>query len=133
MGDLEKAVLRRQFITLNTCTGKNNHLHSLKMAYKHIKRCLTLLVTKDLKIKTTMRYHCTSFRIRMIKHTHTHTHTKLQIPDKDAEQWELFSASVQFGRSVVSDSLRPHGSEHTRPPCVSPTPRVYPNSCPLSR
>ena len=75
MGDLEKAVLRRQFITLNTCTGKNNHLHSLKMAYKHIKRCLTLLVTKDLKIKTTMRYHCTSFRIRMIKHTHTHTHT----------------------------------------------------------
>ena len=39
---------------------------------------------------------------------------------------------VQFS-SVVSDSLRPHESQHTRPPCPSPTPRVYPNSCPLSR
>ena len=41
--------------------------------------------------------------------------------------------SVQFSRSVVSDSLRPHGLQHTRPPCPSPTPGVYPNSCPLSR
>ena len=32
----------------------------------------------------------------------------------------------------MSDSLRPHGLQHTRPPCPSPTPRVYPNSCPLS-
>ena len=30
-------------------------------------------------------------------------------------------------------TLRPHGLQHTRPPCPSPTPRVYPNSCPLSR
>ena len=44
----------------------------------------------------------------------------------------LFS-SVQFSHSVVADSLRPHGLQHTRPPCPSPTPRVYPNSCPLSR
>ena len=42
-------------------------------------------------------------------------------------------SSVQFSRSVVSDSLRPHESQHTRPPCPSPTPGVYPNSCPLSR
>ena len=42
------------------------------------------------------------------------------------------SASVQFSRSVVSDSLRPHESQHARPPCPSPTLRVYPNSCPLS-
>ena len=40
--------------------------------------------------------------------------------------------SVQFCRSVVSDSLRSHGQQHTRPPCPSPTPGVYPNSCPLS-
>ena len=39
---------------------------------------------------------------------------------------------IQFG-SVVSDSLRPHGPQHTRPPCPSPTPRAYSNSCPLSR
>ena len=42
-------------------------------------------------------------------------------------------ASVQFSRSVVSDSLRPHGQKHARPPCSSPTPVVYSNSCPWSR
>ena len=41
--------------------------------------------------------------------------------------------SVQFSRSVVSDFLRPHESQHTRPPCPSPTPRVYSNSCPSSQ
>ena len=41
--------------------------------------------------------------------------------------------SVQFSRSVVSDSLWPHESQHTRPPCPSPTPRAYSNSCPSSR
>ena len=42
------------------------------------------------------------------------------------------SSSVQFSRSVVSDFLWPHEPQHTRPPCPSPTPRVHPNSCPLS-
>ena len=42
-------------------------------------------------------------------------------------------SSVQFSRSIVSDSLRPHESQHTRPPCPSPPPRVYSNSCPSSR
>ena len=41
--------------------------------------------------------------------------------------------SVQFSRSVMSDSLRPHESQHARPPCPSPTPRIYSNSCPSSR
>ena len=40
---------------------------------------------------------------------------------------------VQFSHSVVSDSLQPHEPQHTRPPCPSPAPRVYPNPCPLSR
>ena len=44
----------------------------------------------------------------------------------------ICSDSVQFGRSVVSDSLWPHGLQHTRLPCSSPTPGVYSNSCPLS-
>ena len=39
----------------------------------------------------------------------------------------------QFSHSVVSDSLRPHEPQQARPPCPSPTPRVYWNSCPLSR
>ena len=42
-------------------------------------------------------------------------------------------SSVQFSHSVVSNSLWPHESQPTRPPCPSPTPRVHPNSCPLSR
>ena len=41
--------------------------------------------------------------------------------------------SYQFSCSVVSDSLRPHELQHARPPCPSPTPRAYPNSCPLSQ
>ena len=40
---------------------------------------------------------------------------------------------VQFSCSVMSDSLRPQGLQHARPPCPSPTPRVYSNSCPLSQ
>ena len=45
--------------------------------------------------------------------------------------WIQFS-SVQFSRSVVSDSLRPHGSQHARPPCPSPSPGVHSDSRPLS-
>ena len=41
-------------------------------------------------------------------------------------------SSVQFSHSVMSDSLRPHGLQHARPPCPSPTPGVYSNSWPLS-
>ena len=40
--------------------------------------------------------------------------------------------SVQFSHSVVSNSLQPHEPQHTRPPCPSPTPGIYSNSCPLS-
>ena len=41
-------------------------------------------------------------------------------------------SSVQFSHSVVSNSLLPHGLQHARLPCPSPTPRAYSNSCPLS-
>ena len=41
--------------------------------------------------------------------------------------------SVQFSRSVVSDSLRPHGLQHARLPCLSPTPGACSNSCPSSQ
>ena len=42
-------------------------------------------------------------------------------------------SSVQFSCSVMSDSLWPHGLQHARPPCPSQSPRVYSNSCRLSR
>ena len=50
-------------------------------------------------------------------------------------RWNLWSLSYkeepgpQFSCSVVSDSLRPHGLQHARFPCPSPTPRVHPNPC----
>ena len=40
---------------------------------------------------------------------------------------------IQFSHSVVSNSLQPPGLQHTRPPCPSPTPGVYSNSCPLTQ
>ena len=43
------------------------------------------------------------------------------------------SDSIQFSRSVMSDSLRPHEPQHARPPCPSPTPGAYSNSCLLSQ
>ena len=52
--------------------------------------------------------------IEVTSHTHTHTDTYTK----------LFY-SVQFSHSVVSDSLRPHGLQHTRPPCPSSAPRVF--------
>ena len=45
----------------------------------------------------------------------------------------VHSSSVQFSRSVVSDSLQPHELQHARPPYPSPTPRVHSNSCPSSQ
>ena len=41
--------------------------------------------------------------------------------------------AVQFSSSVMSEYLRPHGLQHTRLPCPSPTPRAYSDSCPLSQ
>ena len=46
---------------------------------------------------------------------------------------KLPALSVQFSCSVMFDSSRPHGPQHTRPPCSTPTPWVYSNSSPLSR
>ena len=48
--------------------------------------------------------------------------------------WEWATVfEVQFSRSVMSDSLQPHGLQHARPPCPSPTPEVHSNACPWSR
>ena len=57
----------------------------------------------------------------------THKHLDFCLPDK------VMTFSVQFSLSVVSDSLRPHESQHARPPCPSPVPGDHPNSCPSSQ
>ena len=70
-----------------------------------------------------------SLHYRMYVYTHTHTHTYMYI----LYILYIYIYSVQFSRSVVSDSLRPHESQHARPPCPSPNPRVHSDSHPSSR
>ena len=55
------------------------------------------------------------------------------LPTLAEDEISSFFSSVQFSRSVVSDSLQPHESQHARPPCPSPTPRVHSDSCPSSQ
>ena len=45
----------------------------------------------------------------------------------------MAESSVQFSHSVVSDTLKPHESQHTRPSCPSPTPGVHSDTCPSSQ
>ena len=54
-----------------------------------------------------------------------------EVSQKEKHQYSI--SLGQFSCSVVCNSLRPHESQHTRPPCPSPTPGVHSNSCPLSR
>ena len=54
-------------------------------------------------------------------------------PSRGRKEKQIQFSSVQFSCSVVSDSLQPCGLQQARPPCPSPTPRVYSNSCPLSQ
>ena len=71
------------------------------------------------------------FRYR--KHIHSCLELRVRTENDWKRAWDFFrGVSVQFSRSAVSDSLQPHESQHARPPCPSPTPGVYPNSCPSS-
>ena len=58
--------------------------------------------------------------------------TKLKLCKLVTQCLSSLQSVSEFSRSVRSNSWRPHGLQHTRPPCPSPTPRVYSNSCPLS-
>ena len=72
----------------------------------------------------------------MIWDDHTHSYEFINHPSANetlrAVKVYIPFRSVQFSCSVVSDSLRPHESQHTRPPCPSPTPGVHSDSCPSS-
>ena len=76
-------------------------------------------------------YGHTCGRVCLCVFSYMHGHTRQM-----GNLWDaLVSYSVQFSsvHSVMSNSLWPHESQHARPPCPSPTPRVHPNSCPLSQ
>ena len=68
------------------------------------------------------KWHPASISLKLKRHQSC-------LKEKIAPMWESL---VQFSCSVLSNSLWPLGLQHTRPPCPSPTPRVYSNSCPLS-
>ena len=55
------------------------------------------------------------------------------LDSKDIQPVHAKGNQFQFSHSVMSDSLQPHGLQHARPPCPSPTPGVHPSSCPLSQ
>ena len=87
-----------------------------------------------------MGWHVKVFleNIRMIiiisSKTSSQMFLSLALLSKTSMSWwlSLFPGSDQISRSVVSDSLRPHESQHARPSCPSPAPGVYSNSSPLS-
>ena len=56
-----------------------------------------------------------------------------ELPKVETDRHKWYASSVQFSRSVVSDSLQSHESQHSRPPSPAPTPGVHSNSCPSSR
>ena len=64
---------------------------------------------------------------------HEHLTVKFRLKLKKVGKITISLSSVQFSRSAVSDSLRPHESQHARSPCPSPTPGVHSDSCPSSQ
>ena len=95
------------------------------------KKFSTLLIMQEMQLKTTMRYHFIPGRMAIINKT-VNNKVNLWLIHVDVRQkpteYCKASQSFQFSHSVVSDSLRPHGLQHTRPPCPSPTPEVCSNS-----
>ena len=66
------------------------------------------------------------------KQKYNPNHQQTGLPPHSALPKQTKFSSIQFSRSVMSDSLWPRESQHVRPPCPSPAPGVYSNSCPLS-
>ena len=87
-------------------------------------RCSRFSVDNTEKLQLTLTLHSTPHHM---KYSSTFCHSTYP------HSCQSISHSVQFSCSVVSDSLQPHGPQHTRPPRPSPTPGVYSNSCPLSQ
>jgi len=148
---------RKQTTWLKKCR-KNLNTHfskdSIQMASEHI-RCSTSLIIWGMQIKTTVRYHPILIRMATVfKKTENNKYLmrmwrKWNLcallvgvwnvqPLWKVECWFLKKLkiefpSVQFSRSVMSNSSRPHEAQHARPPCLSPVPGVHSNSHPSSQ
>ena len=96
---------RMNFLVVIMKIGLKDYIHMLRIC------------VQDTKMVPWYEYEMPQFIFLLIKKS-----TSCTIPP-----------SVQFSRSVVSDSLRPHEWQHARPPCLSPTLRVFSNSCLLSQ
>ena len=109
------------------------------------KQLFSLLATVSLVVCTKAAPFPDSFKVKNVRislcvyvvcvYSGDSPGNKIQVLDIrylcDRKKWTL--QSVQFSHSVVSNCLRPHGLQHARPPCPSPSPGVYSNSCPLSQ
>ena len=77
---------------------------------------------------------CSAFFTVQLSHPYMTTGKTIALTRQTAAMKLKDACSLEESESeVVSDSLQSHGLQHARPPCPSPTSRVYPNSCPLSQ
>ena len=119
----------------NSCERREVKGKGYKERYKHLNAEFQRIARRDKaflsdqckEIEENNRMGKTRDLFKKIRDTKGIFHAKMNTI-KDRNQF----SSVQFSCSVVSDSLRPHESQHTRPPCPSPTPRVHPDSRPSS-
>ena len=112
------------------------------MSFKHSLQLLLVKVFLLVNVSVLKYDHCDSFLYFQHKKKKDENILILRAMKRHNTDWEKIFAkdvsdkalsSIQFNRSIVSDSLRPHGLQHARPPCPLPTPGAYSNPCPLSR
>ena len=84
-----------------------------------------------LKLKFAQRMKCRL--ANFLNHSHTQSSQGPRVSMTTCHSQFILGCSVQFSCSVMSDSLQPHESQHTRPPCLSPTPGAHSNSRPSSQ
>ena len=100
-------------------------------------RIMMVKMTQDLGNRMEKRQEIFTKDLEELKNKHTEMNNILEGINSrttEAEQIsELEDSSVQFSHSVMSSSLRPHESQHARPPCPSPTSGVHSDSRPLSQ